>query len=58
MVKVLGIARARVPGIASFPNAIASEPGDVLKDKDGMDKAKEIGEAMAKLALRLVNTNV
>jgi hypothetical protein len=46
-----------VPGIASFPNAIASEPGDVLKDKEGMDKAREIGEAMAKLAQRLAKTN-
>ncbi len=45
--------RMIVPGIASFPNAIASEPGDVLKDKEGMDKAREIGEAMAKLAQRL-----
>ena len=48
--------RMIVPGIASFPNAIASEPGDVLKDKEGMDKAREIGEAMAKLAQRLAET--
>jgi len=45
--------RMIVPGIASFPNAIGREPGDVLKDKEGMDKARELGEAMAKLALRL-----
>jgi multimeric flavodoxin WrbA len=45
--------RMIVPGIASFPNAIASEPGDVLRDKEGVDKAREIGEAMAKLAQRL-----
>jgi multimeric flavodoxin WrbA len=48
--------RMIVPGIASFPNAIASEPGDVLKDKEGMDKAREIGEAMARLAQRLAKT--
>jgi multimeric flavodoxin WrbA len=47
--------RMIVPGIASFPNAIASEPGDVLKDKEGMEKAREIGEAMAKLAKRLAD---
>jgi len=46
--------RMIVPGIASFPNAIASEPGEVLNDKEGMDKAREIGEALAKLAQRLV----
>ncbi len=45
--------RMIVPGIASFPNAVASEAGDVLKDKEGMDKARELGEAMAKLAIRL-----
>jgi multimeric flavodoxin WrbA len=45
--------RMIVPGIASFPNAVASEPGDVLKDKEGMDKAHELGEAMAKLAQKL-----
>ncbi len=50
------VQRMIVPGIASFPNAVASEPGDVLKDKEGMDKAMEIGEAMAKLAQRLANT--
>jgi multimeric flavodoxin WrbA len=49
--------RMIVPGIASFPNAVASEPGDVLKDKEGMDKAREIGEAMAKLAQRLAKTS-
>jgi multimeric flavodoxin WrbA len=48
--------RMIVPGIASFPNAIATEPGDVLNDKDGMNKAKEIGEAMVKLAKRLEET--
>lgn len=48
--------RMIVPGIASFPNAVASEPGDVLKDQEGMDKAREIGEAMAKLAERLAKT--
>jgi multimeric flavodoxin WrbA len=48
--------RMIVPGIASFPNAVASEPGDVLKDKEGMEKAREIGEAMAKLAKRLEET--
>jgi len=45
--------RMIVPGIASFPNAVASEAGDVLKDDEGMNKAREIGEAMAKLAKRL-----
>ncbi len=45
--------RMIVPGIASFPNAVASEAGDVLKDKEGMDKARELGEAMAKLAIKL-----
>lgn len=49
--------RMIVPGIASFPNAIASEPGDVLKDNEGIEKAKEIGEAMAKLAQRLAKTD-
>jgi len=45
--------RMIVPGIASFPNAVASEPGDVHKDKEGMDKARELGEAMARLAQKL-----
>jgi multimeric flavodoxin WrbA len=49
--------RMIVPGIASFPNAIASEPGDVLRDKEGMEKAMEIGEAMAKLAQKLAKAN-
>jgi hypothetical protein len=48
--------RMIVPGIASSPNAVASEPGDVLKDQEGMDKAREIGEAMVKLAGRLAKT--
>jgi hypothetical protein len=42
-----------VPGIASFANAIGSAPGDVVKDKEGMEKARELGIAMAQLAEKL-----
>ena len=42
-----------VPGIASFANAIGSASGDVIKDKEGMEKARELGIAMAQLAEKL-----
>jgi multimeric flavodoxin WrbA len=44
-----------VPGIASFANAIGSAPGDVLKDSEGMDKARELGIAMTRLAEKLAS---
>jgi multimeric flavodoxin WrbA len=44
-----------VPGIASFANAIGSNPGDVYGDKEGMEKANELGLALVKLVERLQN---
>ena len=45
--------RMIMPGIASFPNAIGSKPGEVRKDVVGMEKAKELGAAVARLAKKI-----
>jgi multimeric flavodoxin WrbA len=42
-----------VPGITSYANAIGSKPGDVLKDEEGMRTSRDLGIAVAKLAIRL-----
>ena len=42
-----------VPGIASYANAIGSNPGEVLNDEEGMRTSRDLGEAVAKLAHRL-----
>jgi multimeric flavodoxin WrbA len=42
-----------VPGIASIPNTIGNEKGDVLKDREGMEKVRELGRAVTQLALKL-----
>ena len=42
-----------VPGIASYANAIGSNPGEVLNDEEGMRTSRDLGEAVAKLAKRL-----
>jgi multimeric flavodoxin WrbA len=45
--------RMIVPGIASFPNAVAHEHGDVIEDVEGMRMARDIGRAVAILADKL-----
>ena len=42
-----------VPGITSYANAIGSQPGDVLKDEEGMRSSRDLGIAVTKLAIRL-----
>ncbi len=42
-----------VPGIASYANAVGSNPGDVLNDEEGMRTSRDIGAAVARLAIRL-----
>ena len=42
-----------VPGITSYANAIGGDPGDVLKDEEGMRTSRDLGIAVAKLAMRL-----
>lgn len=42
-----------VPGITSYANAIGGHPGDVLKDEEGMRTSRDLGIAVAKLAMRL-----
>ena len=42
-----------VPGIASFANAIGNKPGDVVKDSEGIEKARELGKTMVELAQKL-----
>lgn len=42
-----------VPGITSYANAIGSEPGDVLKDEEGIRTSRDLGVAIAKLAIKL-----
>jgi hypothetical protein len=42
-----------VPGVAGFPNLMAKERGDALKDAEGLEKARELGRAVASLAAKL-----
>jgi len=42
-----------VPGITSYANAIGGAPGDVLKDEEGMRTSRDLGVAVANLAMRL-----
>jgi len=45
--------RMIVPGVAGFPNLMAKERGDALKDAEGLEKARELGRAVASLAAKL-----
>ncbi|MBD3170969.1 flavodoxin family protein [Candidatus Bathyarchaeota archaeon] len=42
-----------VPGITSYANAVGSDPGDVLEDEEGMRTSRELGIAVAELAMKL-----
>ena len=42
-----------VPGITSYANAIGGAPGDVINDEEGMRTSHDLGEAIAKLAMKL-----
>lgn len=44
-----------VPGITSYANAIGNNPGDVLKDEEGIRTSRDLGIAVAKLAIKLNN---
>lgn len=42
-----------VPGIASIPNTVGTEKGDVLNDSEGLEKVRELGRAVTELAVKL-----
>lgn len=42
-----------VPGITSYANAIGGDPGEVLRDEEGMRTSRDLGVAVANLAKRL-----
>ncbi|MBN2334568.1 flavodoxin family protein [Candidatus Bathyarchaeota archaeon] len=42
-----------VPGIASIPNTVGIEKGDVLNDAEGLGKVRELGRAVTELAFKL-----
>jgi hypothetical protein len=42
-----------VPGITGYANAIGGDPGDVLRDEEGMRTSRDLGVAVANLAKRL-----
>lgn len=45
--------RMIVSGLSGWGVGIGEHPGEVLKDKEGMDRARELGNVMTSLAMKL-----